>query len=81
MDAEDCYEWRVTSRYQNQPLPPTHPVSFEVGSHVLRIWRGEHGRWALTIDGGQELPTTFMTQAEAWECGVREAAKRPPLQP
>lgn len=70
----------VTSRYQAQALPPTHPVNFEVGTHVLRIWRGEHGRWALTVDG-DELPDTFMTQAEAWERGVREAAARPDRAP
>ncbi len=63
-----------------QPLPPTLPVSFDVDAHVLRIWRGERGRWALTIDG-EDFTTTFVTQAEAWECGVREAAKRPPVQP
>ncbi|HEX7624748.1 MAG TPA: hypothetical protein VF400_14320 [Anaeromyxobacteraceae bacterium] len=69
----------MTSRYHAQALPPTHPVSFEAGSHVLRIWRGQNGRWALNVDGGAELPTTFMTQAEAWECGVREAESRPPV--
>jgi hypothetical protein len=70
----------VSSRYQYQPPPPTLPVRFEVGPHILLIWRGDQGRWAVTVDG-EAFPNTFMTQAEAWECGVREASKRDPPQP
>jgi hypothetical protein len=56
------------------------PVTFQVGSHVLRIVHVAEGRWTVSVDEGppsQPLPT----QTEAWEAGVRIADqqdRRPP---
>jgi hypothetical protein len=32
-------------------------------------------RWSVSVDG-TALPNTFESQVEAWEAGVREAARR-----
>lgn len=45
---------------------------FQVGAHVLRVSKLREGRWTCTVDEG-EPSGSFMTQAEAWEAGVREA--------
>lgn len=48
------------------------PSTFEVGKHLLRITKVMEGRWSVSIDENRH-PSTFATQAEAWEAGVREA--------
>ena len=50
-----------------------HPATFEVGVHILTLakLRGSN-RWTLTIDGTLSA-STFETEAEAWEEGVRTA--------
>lgn len=56
------------------------PVTFQVGSHVLRVVHVAEGRWTVSVDGG--TPSQFLpTQTEAWEAGVRIADqqdRRPP---
>lgn len=42
---------------------------FEVGGHVLRVWRARGG-WASSVDGLSK-DETYSTEAEAWEAGVR----------
>ncbi len=46
--------------------------SFQVGQHVVRIEKVMEGRWCVEVDKGP-LPSSYATQAEAWEAGVREA--------
>ena len=50
-----------------------HPTTFKVGVHILTLakLRGSN-RWTLTIDGTLSA-STFETEAEAWEEGVRTA--------
>jgi hypothetical protein len=45
---------------------------FHVGAHVLCVSKVREGRWTCTVDDGP-VSNSFMTQAEAWEAGVREA--------
>ncbi len=59
------------------PKRPVHATSslpivtrFRVGNHEVQVSKDE-GRWAVTVDG-VALSNWFMTQAEAWEAGVRE---------
>jgi hypothetical protein len=47
---------------------------FEVGAHTLHVTKVMEGRWVVTVDGGG-ASDSYMTQAEAWEAGVREAAR------
>jgi hypothetical protein len=49
-------------------------TTFEVGAHTLHVTKVMEGRWTVTVDssGGS---ASYMTQAEAWEAGVREAAR------
>ena len=51
----------------------THPTTFKVGTHsiVLAKPRGSN-RWTLTLDGTLS-PSTFETEVEAWEAGIRAA--------
>ncbi len=44
---------------------------FEVGKHLVRV-SGANGRWTVALDE-RVLDTWYMTRAEAWEAGVREA--------
>jgi hypothetical protein len=56
------------------------PVTFQVGSHVLRIVHVAEGRWTVSVDGGPPSQP-FPTQTEAWEAGVRisdQQDRRPP---
>jgi hypothetical protein len=53
---------------RSAPIPST----FEVGRHVVRVLKVNEGRWSVTVDGAP-LSSTYATQAEAWEGGVREA--------
>ncbi len=48
------------------------PSTFEVGRHVVRVLKVNEGRWSVSVDGAP-LTSTYATQAEAWEGGVREA--------
>jgi hypothetical protein len=48
------------------------PLSFEVGSHTIRVAKVMEGRWTVTVDNGPS-PSSYATQADAWEAGVREA--------
>lgn len=57
------------SGYRENPT-----TTFEVGAHKLRVTKVMEGRWVVTVDGGA-VSDSFMTQAEAWEAGVREAAR------
>ncbi len=45
---------------------------FHVGAHTLCVSKVMEGRWTCTVDQGP-ASDSFMTQAEAWEAGVREA--------
>ncbi len=45
---------------------------FHVGMHTLRVSKVTEGRWTFAVDDG-EPSSTFPTQAEAWEAGVRAA--------
>ncbi len=46
--------------------------TFQIGAHVLRLSKVMEGRWTVAVDEGA-LPTSYRTQADAWEAGVREA--------
>lgn len=56
-----------------QPLNPTpsRSVSFQVGSHQLEV-ACTGGRWTASLDG-VAFEQWFMSQAAAWEAGVRAA--------
>jgi hypothetical protein len=57
---------------KNQATPPARiPVTFQVGSHVVRV-SGREGVWSVDVDG-TTWPNSFGTAADAWEAGVREA--------
>jgi hypothetical protein len=47
------------------------PVSYTVGKHAVVVIPRDRN-WSVSVDGAA-TPTTFGTQAEAWEAGVREA--------
>lgn len=53
---------------RSAPIPST----FEVGRHLVRVLKLNEGRWSVSVDDAP-LPSTYATQAEAWEGGVREA--------
>lgn len=70
--------WRT--RYDTamkRPLPSPSidsvPTTFQVGDHAVVVQRRQQ-RWAVSLDSAP-LSATFDTQAEAWEAGVREAAR------
>ena len=46
-------------------------TTFTVGHHEVRVWFAS-GRWYVAVDGA-ELSTWYVTQADAWTAGVREA--------
>jgi hypothetical protein len=50
----------------------SRPTTFEVGAHALVVTKILEGRWRVAVDG-KSLDTSFDTQADAWEAGVREA--------
>ena len=52
----------------------TRPVTFVVGERTLVVAKLAEGRWTVTVDG-RLLDGTFDTQADAWQAGVREAAR------
>lgn len=55
-------------------LAATRPTTFVVGDHSVVVTKISEGRWAVAVD---EHPVggTYDTQAEAWEAGVRDAAR------
>jgi hypothetical protein len=55
-------------------FPEKLTTRFEVGAHILHVTKVMEGRWTVTVDGGG-VSDSYMTQAEAWEAGVREAAR------
>jgi hypothetical protein len=55
-------------------FPEKLTTRFEVGAHTLLVTKVMEGRWVVTVDGGS-VSDSYMTQAEAWEAGVREAAR------
>jgi hypothetical protein len=55
-------------------------TSFEVGRHVVRVTKVMEGRWSVTVDGGA-LDSSYRTQADAWEAGVRESDRLDKLAP
>lgn len=63
---------------RQRPPPPNPlamlPAAFEVGPHMLSLSLKPDWRWTVTVDGAP-FPGTFDTQVEAWEAGVREAAR------
>jgi hypothetical protein len=48
--------------------------TFHVGDHTLLVSKVQEGRWTVAVDT-RPLDASFMTQANAWEAGVREAAR------
>ena len=50
-----------------------HPTTFKVGGHTLTLAKvRDSRRWTLTVDGTLSA-STFETEVEAWEEGVRTA--------
>jgi hypothetical protein len=47
------------------------PVTFTVGTHAVVVAPRDRC-WSVSVDG-TPAASTFGTQAEAWEAGVREA--------
>jgi len=62
---------------QKSTAIPAAPIvaRYEVGPHVVRVTRISEGRYGVAVDE-EEVPSTFGTQADAWEAGVREADRR-----
>ncbi|HET9552072.1 MAG TPA: hypothetical protein VFP50_03830 [Anaeromyxobacteraceae bacterium] len=57
------------------------PTTYEVGAHAVKVTRITEGRWSVSVDGGPELATTYPTQVDAWEAGVRAADRLPAPRP
>jgi hypothetical protein len=47
-------------------------TTYHVGEHKLSVAKVQEGRWTFTVDEGP-VSGSYMTQAEAWEAGIREA--------
>lgn len=62
------------SRQDPPPTVARIPTLFRAGDHVIAIAIEVDWRWTVSVDDGP-LPAKFMTQAEAWEAGVREAGR------
>ena len=74
---------RTASRARNIPAMASrpvfefeyHPTTFRVGTHVLvlgKVRGSSSSRWTLTLDGTLSA-STFETEVDAWEEGVRAA--------
>ena len=50
------------------------PVVFQAGDHTLRLTMDLDWRWSVAVDGAL-MSNRYMSQVEAWEAGVREAAR------
>ena len=48
--------------------------TFQVGTHAVSLSKNDR-RWRVAVDDTQ-LSTWFLTEAEAWASGVREAQRR-----
>jgi hypothetical protein len=46
-------------------------TNFSVRLHEVRVWTADR-RWYVAVDG-VELPHWYVSQADAWSAGVREA--------
>jgi len=60
-----------------RPVPPTiatPPTTFLVGEHKIVVTKAVEYRWTAAVDG-TPVEGVFDTQADAWEAGVRLAAK------
>jgi len=61
-----------------RPPPPTAfeliPTTFQAGVHTLTLAMLQDRRWTVAVDGTR-VTGSYMTQVEAWEVGVREAAR------
>jgi hypothetical protein len=70
---------------RDRPSPPEAlvriPTHYEVGPHTVTVSMSMDWRWSVSVDGGAPLPSTFESQVEAWEAGVREADRRDKLGP
>jgi hypothetical protein len=51
------------------------PTVFQVGAHQVSVLVGTDWIWTCSVDT-LPLEGRFLTQVEAWEAGVREAARR-----
>jgi hypothetical protein len=60
-----------------RPSPPPAiellPTTFAVGKHAVKVARSPQGRWSAAVDDRPPVPSTYETQVDAWEAGVREA--------
>lgn len=68
---------------RDRPSPPEAlvriPTHYEVGSHTVTLTMAMDWRWSVSVDGvalPSDLQSTYETQVEAWEAGVREAHRR-----
>ncbi len=52
----------------------TRPATFIVGDHTLVLVMAMEGRWTVTVDS-RLLDSSYGTEADAWEAGVRDAAR------
>jgi hypothetical protein len=72
--ARGGYNERM-ARAPTRPAPlETVPVVFQAGAHTLRLTMDVDWRWSVAVDGTL-MSNRYMTQVEAWEEGVREAAR------
>lgn len=55
---------------------PSRPVHFKAGEHTLSISLVSEGRWVVSVND-VPLGSTFATQVDAWEAGVRAADGQP----
>jgi hypothetical protein len=51
------------------------PTRYQVGAHEIQVALSSNWAWSCAVDG-VALAGQFETQAAAWECGVRECARR-----
>jgi hypothetical protein len=69
---------------RDRPPPPEAlvriPTHFAVGPHTVTVSISMDWRWSVSVDGAA-LPSTFESQVEAWEAGVREADRKDRLPP
>ena len=56
------------------PLAATRPTIFIVGDHTIVVTNVREQRWSVSVDN-RDLDASFATQADAWEAGVRDAAR------
>ena len=50
------------------------PTTFQAGVHTLTVAMLQDRRWTVAVNG-TPVTGSYMTQVEAWEVGVREAAR------